>query len=70
MMSPTLFVMVNPNDQRSAIGYDTWKLETLLQYNEDALAAGTVPIWIPIATVANATESRRFIEARLHALRG
>lgn len=69
MNSPTLLVMVNPDNQYSSTGYDTWTLTKLLQYNRDALAAGRLPQWIPIEAVEDAASSRRFVETRLARLR-
>lgn len=69
MTSPTLLLVVIPEQQNKPTGYDTWTLEKLLRYNQDAIAAGTAPRWIPIAEVADPKESRSIIEKRLEALR-
>jgi hypothetical protein len=60
--------MVIPEHQDRSTGYDTWTLKKLLEYNQDAVAAGVAPRWIPIAAVADANESRRIVASRLDAL--
>lgn len=69
MNSPTLLLMVIPEHQHVATGYDTWTLEKLLSYNQVAVDSGTVPRWIPIANVADAKEGRLTMEMRLKALK-
>lgn len=68
MNTPTLLLVVLPEQQNKPTGYDTWTLEKLLRYNQDAIVAGTAPKWIPIAKVADPNESRRIVEIRLKAL--
>jgi hypothetical protein len=69
MAQPILLLVVIPEKQHQATGYDTWPLEKLLQHNQDAVVAGKAPTWIPIAKVADPQESRRIVEMRLQALR-
>lgn len=69
MTAPTLLVVVLPEKQNQATGYDTWPLEKLLQHNQDAIVAGVAPRWIPIAHVTDPRESRQIVEMRLEALK-
>jgi hypothetical protein len=69
MNSHTLLLVVIPEQQHEATGYDTWTLTQLLRYNQEAIDAGKVPRWIPIAHVADPNESRRTMEMRLEALK-
>ena len=54
MNSHTLLLMVIPEQQDKATGYDTWTLTKLLQYNQDAIESGILPRWISIVQVADA----------------
>lgn len=68
MTSSTFFLVVIPEHQHEPIGYNTWSLHKLLEYNQNAVAKGVAPRWIPIAQVADPNESRRIVEFRLAAL--
>lgn len=41
--STTLLLVVIPEHQNKATGYNTWALEQLLRYNRKAVDAGTTP---------------------------
>jgi hypothetical protein len=66
--STTLLLVVIPEHQNKATGYNTWTLEQLLRYNRKAVNAGTTPPWVPICEVADPAESRRIVENRLEAM--
>jgi hypothetical protein len=67
--SSTLLLVVSHDQQNESTGYNTWTLQQLLRYNRDAVDAGTTPRWIPIAEVADPSESRRIVETRLEAMK-
>lgn len=56
--STTLLLVVIPEHQNKAAGYNTLALEQLLRYNRKAVDAGTTPSWVPICEVADPASGR------------